>query len=204
MEIALAIFAAYLIGSIPNAYLVTRKFAGRDLRLEGSRNIGARNAWEVTSNKSIGDAVLLLDLLKGAIPVVILVAIDRTDLIPYAGAAAVVGHCYPVWLRFHGGRGLATTAGVGLIVSPISVFAWLLFYSLSSLVRKNVHVQSLIATFGAAVLELILYEDGLTGAFSVLHWQPWQLVALHYAILVIAATIASRFIPPAAEYLKAS
>ncbi|MBS1902658.1 MAG: glycerol-3-phosphate acyltransferase [Bacteroidetes bacterium] len=202
MDIALTIVAAYLLGAIPNAFLVARAFDGRDLRVEGSRNIGARNAWEVTSNKGIGLAVLLLDMLKGALPVVALVLLRRVDLIPYAAAATVFGHCYPIYLRFHGGRGLATAAAIGLCVSPVLVVAWLLFYVLGTFVRKNIHFQALLATFGILVLELIFFEDGLTGAFSSVQFAPSTLVLLHYALLVMIGTIASRHIQPVNEFLR--
>lgn len=202
MDIALTIFASYLIGSIPNAYLLLRAFDGRDLRIEGSRNIGARNAYEVSSNKAIGLGVLVLDMLKGVVPILFLLLEHRIDLLPYAFAAAVLGHCYPVWLRFHGGRGLATTAAIGFMLTPLLPSVWLLFYAITSVFSKNVHVKSVLATLGAAVTEMILYQDGFSGVFSIVHWSGQQQDLLHYSILAVVAIIISRHIEPVTEYLK--
>lgn len=198
------VIAAYLVGSIPTAFLITRRLDGRDLRAEGSRNIGARNAYEVTSNKSIGFAVLLLDMLKGALPIGIVFLLGRSELIPYAAAAVVLGHCYPIYLRFHGGRGLATAAAILLMVSPLLLAAWLLFYLISSVFRRNVHFQSMIATFGVVVIELVLYQDGYGLAFSVLPALAVDPKLLHYAVILIAAIIISRHVQPVTEYLKST
>src|SRR5438046_2843322 len=106
METFLFALAGYFIGSIPVAYLLAKKRHDIDLRREGSGNIGARNVFEVTGNKRIGFAVLLLDMLKGIIPLLILNELDYCSMIPIAAVTIILGHCYPLWLKFHGGRGL--------------------------------------------------------------------------------------------------
>src|SRR5438876_842163 len=115
METFLFAFAGYLIGSIPVAFLITRKRHDIDLRHEGSGNIGARNAFEVTGNKRTGFAVLIIDMHKGIIPLVILSKLQYCDVIPIVAVTIILGHCYPLWLKFHGGRGLATAAAIAIL-----------------------------------------------------------------------------------------
>ncbi len=204
MDITITIIIGYLFGSIPNAYLVARSFGVRDLRTEGSGNIGARNAYEVTTNKAIGIAVLMLDIFKGLIPIIFLVIQKRIDLIPFAVASIVLGHCYSIWIRFHGGRGLATAAAITAVCTPVLLPAWVLFYFLCSIIRKNVHFQAMIATFSVLILELVLYEDTMTGIYSILHWNIDELQILHYAIILILGIIVSRHLQPVSEYLSKS
>jgi glycerol-3-phosphate acyltransferase PlsY len=116
------LLAAYLIGAIPCGVLLTRFFGGGDIRNAGSGNIGATNVYRV-AGKKLGILTLLGDLLKGAIPVAFA---KFTLLLPEWGVAAVavaafLGHCYPVYLGFKGGKGVATALGIYLILSPLAV-----------------------------------------------------------------------------------
>jgi glycerol-3-phosphate acyltransferase PlsY len=107
---AIVLLLGYLLGSIPFGILLTRIGGAGDLRQIGSGNIGATNVLR-TGRKGLAAATLLLDLLKGAVAVLIGAAlIDGGG--PMAGAMAFIGHCYPVWLRFAGGKGVATMMGV--------------------------------------------------------------------------------------------
>lgn len=104
--------AAYLLGSVPFGLLLTRLFGAGDLRSIGSGNIGATNVLR-TGRKGLAAATLLLDLAKGAAAVLLARAyLPGTEAL--AAFAAVIGHCYPLWLRFNGGKGVATTMGVAL------------------------------------------------------------------------------------------
>jgi glycerol-3-phosphate acyltransferase PlsY len=130
----LAFLAAYLIGSIPFGLLLAGAAGKGDIRQIGSGNIGATNVLR-TGSKWLAAATLLLDLAKGFFAVWLAVkVIDRPDLFPgdiaaVAGVAAVLGHCFPIWLRFRGGKGVATLMGVALAfdLSLGAVFAlvWL-------------------------------------------------------------------------------
>lgn len=106
----LLLLAGYLLGSIPFGLLLTRLFKAGDLRQIGSGNIGATNVLR-TGRKGLAIATLILDLLKGSAAVWLAYAVSPADA-PLAGAAAVLGHLYPVWLRFKGGKGVATLMGV--------------------------------------------------------------------------------------------
>ena len=109
---SLALLGGYLIGSIPFGVLVTRFAGAGDLRTIGSGNIGATNVLR-TGRKGLALATLLLDMAKGAVAVLI-AGWASPELAPIAGIAAFLGHLYPVWLRFHGGKGVATMLGIAL------------------------------------------------------------------------------------------
>lgn len=135
----LAVLAAYLLGAVPFGWLVAR-MKGVDLRSVGSGNIGATNAMRALG-KPLGITVFLLDVAKGAVPVFFFAsAFDLTDdaaltLRVLCGAAAVVGHCFPIYLGFKGGKGVATGCGALIALDPlifsVAGLVWLaVFYSL--------------------------------------------------------------------------
>jgi acyl phosphate:glycerol-3-phosphate acyltransferase len=126
----LLVVAAYLLGSIPTGLLIGKKM-GVDVRTQGSGNIGATNVAR-TVGKRVGVLVLLLDALKGAAPVALLAALDLDRriavgaplddyLVTAVGLAPIVGHCFPVWLGFRGGKGVATALGVFMVVDPLAL-----------------------------------------------------------------------------------
>ena len=113
----LSVLIGYLAGSVPFAFLLARK-AGVDVRLAGSGNVGAANVLR-TTGPGRGVVVLMLDVAKGAAAVLLAHAIaGGATLVALTGAAAIVGHIYPVWLRFHGGKGVAVAAGVFSVLAP--------------------------------------------------------------------------------------
>ena len=134
--------ASYLMGSIPFGLILTKIFLKKDIREIGSGNIGATNALR-TGNKLIGYSTLLLDIAKAIIPV-IYVKINYPDLIYIASLCAFLGHVFPIWLKFKGGKGVATYVGIlfsidiilGLIFFSSWAFIFLLFRysSLSSII----------------------------------------------------------------------
>ncbi|PKN13028.1 MAG: acyl-phosphate glycerol 3-phosphate acyltransferase [Deltaproteobacteria bacterium HGW-Deltaproteobacteria-4] len=116
------ILVAYLIGAIPCGVLLTRFFGGGDIRNAGSGNIGATNVYRV-AGKKLGILTLLGDLLKGAIPVAFakFALLLPEWVVAAVAVAAFLGHCYPVYLGFKGGKGVATALGIYLILSPLAV-----------------------------------------------------------------------------------
>ncbi|MEQ1757476.1 MAG: glycerol-3-phosphate 1-O-acyltransferase PlsY [Vicinamibacterales bacterium] len=120
MQQTLAVALAYLVGSIPFAFLVARR-SGVDLRARGSHNVGASN---VLRTAGVGSAVtaMCLDGVKGALAVLIAFRLSNGMALPVAaGLASVVGHIYPVWLGFRGGKGVATAAGVFAVLAPVAL-----------------------------------------------------------------------------------
>src|SRR4051794_763480 len=115
--VGLSILAGYLAGSVPFAFLLARR-AGIDVRVAGSGNVGAANVLRTTGARR-AVLVMALDVAKGIAAVLLVhVASGGASLAALTGAAAVVGHIYPVWLRFHGGKGVAVAAGVFSILAP--------------------------------------------------------------------------------------
>ncbi|WNZ63666.1 glycerol-3-phosphate 1-O-acyltransferase PlsY [Myxococcus sp. MxC21-1] len=123
------VLLGYLAGSIPFGVLLTRWLRGVDVRKGGSGNIGATNVTRV-AGKKLGAVVLLLDAIKGALPVVLAVRLlpDAPTVHVAVGLAAVLGHIYPVWLKLQGGKGVATALGVLLVLVPQAALAAALVY----------------------------------------------------------------------------
>ena len=137
----------YLIGSIPTAYLVLKFRHQLDIRNEGTGNVGAMNSYDVTGSKSTGVIVMLVDLFKGLIPALILLYVLKLNLyftiIPLV--LLVLGHNFSVFIKFKGGRGLATGAGVLLVMNFWIVILWLVFYFIIRKIKDNVHIATVIA-----------------------------------------------------------
>lgn len=199
---ALIILASYFIGSIPFAYIGARLHSGKDLRHEGSGNIGTRNAFEVTGSRKIGIIVLILDLLKGILPVVLLHLESRDSLIPVSVLAIIIGHCYPIWLRFRGGRGLAPGAGALLLLQPLALIVWLQAYYLASVVRKNVHLNSILALICSAFVIAVLPAPYFFNVFYLAPDSADFLLSLRSSLLLIVAVSFLRHIEPLREYLS--
>ena len=135
---------SYLMGSIPFGFILTKIFLKKDIREIGSGNIGATNALR-TGNKFIGYLTLLLDILKAVLPV-IYVKLNQPELIYIASLCAFLGHVFPVWLKFKGGKGVATYVGIlfaiNIFLGLIFCVSWLIIFlisrysSLSSLISS--------------------------------------------------------------------
>jgi glycerol-3-phosphate acyltransferase PlsY len=132
-----AIIAGYFLGAIPFAHLVTKLRTGRNIRHVGDGNAGARNVWHVVSPVA-GAIVTVLDGLKGIAAVLLARALGASltgELL--TGPMAMVGHCFPVWLRFQGGKGVATLAGIALLWAPWSTITALSIVGVSQLFLRN-------------------------------------------------------------------
>ena len=144
MDILIVGIICYLIGSIPFGYILTKIFLKKDIRNIGSGNIGATNALR-TGNKTIGYATLFFDIVKAVIPI-IYIKLNFTELLYIASLCIFLGHVFPIWLKFKGGKGVATYVGIlfalniyfgfVFIVSWLITFAFFKFSSLSSLVAS--------------------------------------------------------------------
>lgn len=141
----LPILFGYLAGSVPFAFLLARR-AGIDVRVAGSGNVGAANVLRTTGAWR-GVAVMLLDVAKGASAVLIVnLAAGGASIAALTGAAAIVGHIYPVWLRFHGGKGVAVAAGVFGILTPIATGTAAALFVLTVWLTRYVSLASVAAT----------------------------------------------------------
>jgi glycerol-3-phosphate acyltransferase PlsY len=155
----IAFAAAYLIGSLPFGFLIARYVAGVDIRQSGSGNIGATNVARVLGKK-LGIAVLLLDCLKGALPTLLLPQILtdsgtlRLHLAVLSGTAAILGHMFPCWLKFRGGKGVATALGVALALAPLSTAAAFVVFVVCVALTRFVSLGSVLAACTFCGVEL--------------------------------------------------
>jgi len=143
------IVVSYLLGSIPSAYLVVRLVSGKDLRTQGSGNIGAMNSYEVTHKKWIGTVVFFCDAFKGILAVLFVKIVFYGDFpaMALAGLCVLAGHNFSIFLKFSGGRGLSTAVGVFVLLNPLVIVIWSIFWIITYyLIYKNVHVANACAT----------------------------------------------------------
>ena len=152
---------AYLLGSVPTGYLLVRLFRHEDIRSVGSGNIGATNVLR-SGGKGLGAATFLLDVLKGATPVLIAgwiapqfaTAVPPRDIEALAAVVAVLGHMFPVWLGFKGGKGVATGFGVFLVAAPWAALAAIGVFIVVLLITRYVSLASIL---GAASFPLFAW-----------------------------------------------
>ena len=119
----------YLLGSVPTGLILSKLFSKVDPRKTGSKNIGATNIFRTAGN-ALGTLTLVGDLLKGAVPVVVAIQWGESDLwIATAGLGSLLGHIFPIFLGFKGGKGVATALGVYLVISPVAVLVEFLIFT---------------------------------------------------------------------------
>ncbi len=162
LELAM-VAAAYVLGSLPTAYLLVRLRTGDDIRGMGSGNVGGTNAAR-TAGWRVGILVTLVDIAKGVVAVWMMQRFNpEGGWIAAALLAAVIGHCYPVWLGFSGGKGVATGFGVFLVIAPLSAVAALGVWVVVLLVWRRVALASMLASACfPIILKLIDAPDLLT------------------------------------------
>jgi len=173
IPLALAVLAfGYLLGSIPFGVILTRFAGAGDVRTIGSGNIGATNVLR-TGRKGLAAATLLGDTLKGALAVVAVNMIDGSFLPLVAGFGAFIGHLFPVWLGFKGGKGVATYIGILLVLAwPVAIGFCLVWVAVAALTRYS----SLAGLTASALTPVALWFNGqrpetlLFAALTVLLW----------------------------------
>lgn len=166
MDFFLISFISYLMGSIPFGFILTKFFLKQDIRNIGSGNIGATNALR-TGNKLIGYSTLILDVAKAIIPV-IYVKNNYPDLIYLASLCSFLGHVFPIWLKFKGGKGVATYLGIlfsiNLVYGFIFISNWLFIFFLS----KYSSLSSLIAAFSIPIYLYVSDNTNGIGFFLIM------------------------------------
>jgi len=158
MEYSIIIITCYLLGSIPFGFILTRVFLKQDIRNIGSGNIGATNVLR-TGNKVIGYSTLILDIAKAVIPV-IYIKLNYPDYIFISSLSVFLGHVFPIWLKFKGGKGVATYVGIlfslKLFYGFIFIGSWLIIF----LISKYSSLSSIVASLVLAIyLSLMLKND---------------------------------------------
>lgn len=163
----LFVLCAYLMGSIPTGLLLARAFGGVDIRTQGSGNIGATNVYR-TLGRKVGILTLIGDCLKGLIPVLAAKWIGLPDVwIAAVGLTAFLGHIFPVFLRFRGGKGVATALGVFLAASPLAVLAALGVFIVVLVSWRYVSLASITAAAAMPALAALIDRKPMIVAMSL-------------------------------------
>jgi glycerol-3-phosphate acyltransferase PlsY len=188
----------YLTGSIPTAYLLVKWKTSIDIRNAGSGNVGTLNSFEVTKSTLVGVTVLVADLVKGAAAVLAGTALGKGEFMPVAAAAimAILGHNFPVWLKFRGGRGLAPAAGVMLAVCWVSVAVWGTGWASGFALTRHVNVANMIATVLLLVVVWILPDALLQSVVQT----PASAGAFRLFCTLLLVPIVIRHVEPVREY----
>ena len=166
MEVFLIIIISYLMGSIPFGYLLTKIFLKKDIRNLGSGNIGATNALR-TGNKLIGYATLIFDILKGVIPV-IFVKIYYTEYLYISSLSVFLGHVFPIWLKFKGGKGVATYVG---ILSCINIYLGVSFgivWFIIFFIFKYSSLSSLMGSLSIPIINFFIFKNEVVFFFVIM------------------------------------
>jgi len=153
LRIPLVLAGSYLLGSIPFSYLVARVFGVGDVRKVGSGNVGATNVMR-SAGKAAGVLAFLLDATKGAAATFLVGLLDPHDHVTpsLAAIAAVLGHIFPVWLRFQGGKGVATGAGAFLPLAPVAAGLSMGVFAICLAVSRYVSVSSIVAALSLPIM----------------------------------------------------
>lgn len=158
---------AYLIGSIPSALIVGKVGYNIDIREHGSGNLGATNTFRTLGIKA-GSIVTIADILKGTVAVVLPVLFDINVYPLIIGVFAILGHTYPIFAKFKGGKAVATSAGVFLGINPIVFLVMLFTFILTLYVSKYVSLSSIIAGIITIIVSIFLKDIGITIALSII------------------------------------
>lgn len=174
--LVVSVAAAYLIGSVPTSYIITKRMKGVDIRSEGSGNAGATNVLRVVG-KAPAIITLVVDILKGVVVVTVLAGLTYPflkDILPhdlYVGLmafAVVAGHIWSVFLKFKGGKGVATTLGVAVAVAPLALVPSLIIWIIAFVLSKYVSLASIIALLVFPIAVTIISYSFYTAVFSVI------------------------------------
>ena len=154
MELLIIIFFSYLIGSIPFGYILTKVFLKKDIRDIGSGNIGATNALR-TGNKFIGYGTLCLDIFKAILPL-IFIKYNFSEYIYISSLSLFIGHVFPLWLKFKGGKGVAVYVGILLSINYQLCVFFIIIWFLIFLISKFSSLSSIIASLSIPIFDLII------------------------------------------------
>jgi glycerol-3-phosphate acyltransferase PlsY len=156
MEYLIIALGSYLLGSIPFGFILTKIFLKKDIRNIGSGNIGATNALR-TGNKLLGYATLILDITKAILPV-LFVRFNYPDYIFIAALSTFLGHVFPIWLKFKGGKGVATYVGILFSINLIFGLVFIVSWGVTFLISKYSSLSSLMASLIVPIY-LIIFEN---------------------------------------------
>ena len=152
------ILISYIIGSIPSGYILSKYFSKIDITKEGSGNIGATNVLR-SGSKKLALITLLFDAIKGVLP--ILIFYNSTYSIILASLSAFIGHNYPIWLKFKGGKGIATYLGISFAISLKLGFLFLIIWLITALISKTSSTSSLVSILLIPFFSFLIVDNKL-------------------------------------------
>ena len=159
MDYIITALVSYLFGSIPFGYLFTKILLKKDIRNVGSGNIGATNVLR-TGNKSLGYLTLVLDIAKAVMPV-IYIKLNYPDLVYISALCAFLGHLFPIWLKFKGGKGVATLVGILISINIYYALIFGIVWILTFLISKYSSLSSLFASISIPIYLLIVNQGNI-------------------------------------------
>tara|TARA_A200000113_G_scaffold6487_1_gene6939 strand:- start:2928 stop:3503 length:576 start_codon:yes stop_codon:yes gene_type:complete len=159
MDYIITALISYLFGSIPFGYLFTKILLKKDIRNVGSGNIGATNVLR-TGNKSLGYLTLVLDIAKAVMPV-IYIKLNYPDLVYISALCAFLGHLFPIWLKFKGGKGVATLVGILISINIYYALIFGIVWILTFLISKYSSLSSLFASISIPIYLLIIDQGNI-------------------------------------------
>lgn len=154
MEYIISFLTGIIIGSFPTAYILLKTTKGIDITKNGSGNVGAMNSYRISDSVYLAIVIFIIDFIKG-LAVVELIALFYGNVFPFlllGLIGAVLGHCYSFWIKFRGGRGLATAFGGAVLISIPLVIIWVVMWLIGYAFRRNIHFSNFTATLLTAVL----------------------------------------------------
>ena len=200
MEYLISSIIGLLLGSFPTAYILVKKASGIDIRNEGSGNVGAFNSLKVSKSKLIGFSVLLIDFLKGGISTLIPLLIFPNEFIFPALALtfAVFSHCFNPWLKFKGGRGLATAAGGAALIFPFLLVVWCILWVIFYLMKRDIIFANILST----IFSLLLVYGTSNIAVKYAYPRPLDISTLIMVSTAVLLIIFIKHIDPLIEIIS--
>ena len=159
MDYIITALISYIFGSIPFGYLFTKILLKKDIRSVGSGNIGATNVLR-TGNKSLGYLTLILDIAKAVVPV-IYIKFNYPDLVYISALCAFLGHLFPIWLKFKGGKGVATFVGILISINIYYALVFGIVWTLTFLISRYSSLSSLFASISIPIYLLIINQGNI-------------------------------------------
>ena len=166
MKLEIIVLISYLLGSIPFGFLLTKIFLNKDIRKIGSGNIGATNALR-TGNKTLGYATLILDILKAVIPV-IFVKIFYSDYLYISSLCVFLGHVFPIWLKFKGGKGVATYVGILCCINIYLGISFGIVWLITFVMFKYSSLSSIVSTLSIPIINFLFFNDQIFYFFIIM------------------------------------
>jgi len=176
----LTFFICYLIGSFPTGYFFVKTACKKDITKEGSGNVGTFNAMKVSGSKTVGIIVFIIDFLKGVIPVLLLVLVFDEDItdVYIASIFLIIGHNFPVWLKFKGGSGLATSAGIFIVLNYWILVSWCFVWIIFFIFKKKVLLSNFFATLFLPIFAILLEKYSAHSTIKFLNPSDNNLLAV--------------------------